>query len=292
MIHAGFGLKKQFSLAKKNIYLTCSTKITSLQGYFIVTSTSKIYNNNRTNARMVYLLLPALFYILFGTFDALAMLVLILKLYRMPLLKYKYRILLFVVCISLFSYVVRVVLQIPKLDLPLQYVFFFLFLRFGLRLKLHSGAFISGTGISAYISIQLILFYLLNLAINIDRNVLNENTGGSVYVIQIVSILSAYLIAGLLKIYNGGFSFISEPPHDFMLQENYGTKTNKVLLSGSILSFITIILMVVMLYAMNPLMCIFLSLLTFGISYFLSDRGDYEDVREAVELYRYGNKKR
>ncbi|WP_010345921.1 hypothetical protein [Paenibacillus peoriae] len=291
-MQAGFGLKKQFALAKKNIYLTCSTKITSLQGYFIATSTSKIYNNNRTSARMVYLLLSALFYILFGTFDALAMLVLILKLYRMPFLKYKYRILLFVVCISLFSYVVRVVLQIPKLDLPLQYVFFFLFLRFGLRLKLHSGAFISGTGISAYISIQLILFYLLNLAVNIDRNVLNENTGGSVYVIQIVSILSAYLIAGLLKMYNGGFSFISGPPHDFILQENYGTKTNKVLLSGSILSFITIILMVVMLYAMNPLMCIFLSLLTFGISYFLSDRGDYEDVREAVELYRHGNKKR
>ncbi len=237
-------------------------------------------------------MLSALLYILLGIFDALAMLVLILKLYRMPLLKYKYRILLFVVCISIISYVIRVVLQTPKLDLPLQYVFFFLFLRFGIRLKLHSGAFISGTGISAYITIQLILFYLLNLVFNIDHNVLNENTGGSVYVIQIISILSAYLIAGLLKIYKGGFSFISYPPHDFKLQENYGTKTNKMLLSGSILSFITIILMVVMLYDRNPLMCIFLSLLTFGISYFLSDRGDYEDVREAIELYRYGNKER
>ncbi len=236
-------------------------------------------------------MLPAFLYIFLGVFDALAFIVLALKMYRMPLFRYKYRIITFAIYISIFSFFIRVVLQIPKFDLPMQYIFFFLFLRWAMGIKVHTGAFISGAGISAYVSIQLVLYYIFNIVFNLSHNVLNENTGMSVYFIQISTIITAYLVAVSLRIFNGGFSFIAEPPHDFIQREDYSTKTNKMLLIGSILSFSTIIFMVIALYAMNSLMCIILSVFTFGVSYLLSDRGDYEDVRTAVELYRQRNKK-
>ncbi|MEK3851171.1 hypothetical protein MKX59_19215 [Paenibacillus sp. FSL R7-0340] len=236
-------------------------------------------------------MLSAFLYILLGVCDAFAMLLLVLKLYMMPVLKYRNRIVLFVLFIAVFSYLIRIVLGVPKFDLPLQYLLFVIFLRFGMGIKLHLGAFISGAGINAYIALQLAFYFLLNLLGSTNTNTLSQNTGSTVFTLQIITILAAVLIATLFKLFNLGFSFIFSPPHDFLIKENYMTKTNKMMISGAVISLVTISLTLYLLYNLNAIGTLIMTSITFAVSYYMSDRSDYEDVREAVEAYREKNKR-
>lgn len=153
-------------------------------------------------------------------------------------------------------------------------------------IKLHLGAFISGAGINAYIALQLAFYFLLNLLGSTNTNTLSQNTGSTVFTLQIITILAAVLIATLFKLFNLGFSFIFSPPHDFLIKENYMTKTNKMMISGAVISLVTISLTLYLLYNLNAIGTLIMTSITFAVSYYMSDRSDYEDVREAVEAYR------
>lgn len=67
-------------------------------------------------------------YLLLGVFDASAVIILALKLYRLPFREYIKDIALMSLGVSLFSYLMRIVIGIPTLDLPIQVIFFILFL--------------------------------------------------------------------------------------------------------------------------------------------------------------------
>lgn len=235
--------------------------------------------------------LSVFLYILLGVFDAFAMMLLSLKLYMMPVLNYRYRIALFVVFIANFSYFIRIVLDIPKFDLPLQYLLFIIFLRFGMGIKFHLGAFISGAGITAYIALQLGIYFILDLLGALNVSVISQNTSSMVFTLQIITILVAILISTLLKLFNLGFSFIFSPPHDFFIKENYSTKTNRMMLFGTVISLVAISLTLFLLYNLDTIGTLVMTSLTFAASYYMSERSDYEDVREAVEGYSKKNKR-
>lgn len=75
-----------------------------------------------------------------------------------------------------------------------------------------------------------------------------------------------------------------------MKGENYLASLNKMFIIGSLISFVTIFVTLYMLYNSNTIGLLSISLLTFGISYFLSEKGDYEDARNAIEAHRIRNK--
>ncbi|MMZ53646.1 hypothetical protein D1872_154430 [compost metagenome] len=232
-----------------------------------------------------------LFYIIFGVFDALAILLLPLALYMLPIKDYKYKIILFAVVISLVSFLMRIVLNVPKLDLPLQYALFSIFFRVGLKIKLHWSAFILGVAISAYATMQMAIFYVYKFFDIMQIGVLKENASLQVFLLQGTSILITYLIAALFKLYGTGFSFISAPPHDFIWREDYNTKENKMVLTSTLFSAVTISSGVILLYYLNPLAILLVSIFTFGLSYIFSRRSDEEDARKAIEAYRERIKK-
>ncbi|MFC7560263.1 hypothetical protein ACFQY3_16875 [Paenibacillus farraposensis] len=130
------------------------------------------------------------------------------------------------------------------------------------------------------------IFYVYNFFDIMQLNVLKENATLQVFLLQGSSILIIYLIAALLKLYVTGFSFIVAPPHDFIWREDYNTKENKLVLISTLFSMVTISLGVILLYYLNPLAILLVSIFTFALSYIFSKRSDEEDARKAIEAYR------
>lgn len=229
-------------------------------------------------------------YIVLGVVDSLAAVSLILKLYMLPMWEYRYRIALLTIFIALFSFLMRVVLNIPQLDLPLQYVFYILFFRYALQIKTHLSTFIVGSGLVDYINIQMLVYFLMNYLGVSPNDVIHTNTGFSIYAIQVTSIITTYIISFVLFRFRYGFTFIMLPPHDFLISENYKSKGNIYILTGSIISLVTVSLTLLMLYNSNATGLFVLSAITIILSYIFSKRTDHENGRSAIEAYRKKNK--
>ncbi|MDH6373497.1 membrane protein implicated in regulation of membrane protease activity [Paenibacillus sp. PastF-3] len=235
-------------------------------------------------------MLDTLTYILLGIFDATAAVLLILKLYMLPVKEYRFKIISFAIFIALFSYLMRMLLNVPKIDLPSQYILFVLFLRFGMQVKTHIASFIAGAGICAYAIIQMTIFYVYDWMDLIHVGILSENNGLYLYFFQTSCIAITLLLSILLSKFNFGFSFIIKPPHDFFSKENYLTRRNVMLLLGSIVSLLTVSVTVLLLYSSNPLGLLIIAAISFIISFYFSGRSDKDDIRKAIEAYSDKNK--
>ncbi|SET49142.1 hypothetical protein [Paenibacillus sp. NFR01] len=225
-----------------------------------------------------------------GVIDAFAVLTLILKLFMLPVGEYRNKLLIFATFISLFSFTMRMVLGIPAFDLPLQYVLFVLFYRFVMQIKVHIATFIAGAGINAYAIIQLSVYYLYVWSGITHTKILSENVGLQVYIVQATAILVTLLISFALSKLGYGFSFIIVPPHDFLRKENYFSNKNLAMIATSTISLFTVFVMMVLLYAAEPLGLLAAAAVAFGLSFYFSRWSDKDDTRKAVEAYRAKNK--
>lgn len=225
-------------------------------------------------------------YLGLGVLDAVAETSLILKLYRLPLWKYRYKILLFAVGISIFSFMMRKLIGAPMYDLPFQYLLFIIFYRFGMTIKVHLASFIIGAGISLYTLIQLAIYYLGTYRGHWGAGILTLSDGVYVQVIQVTSDILVFGLAFTFSKFNLGFSFIKKPPHDFFLRENYFSNKNVMILASSCFSALTIFATMILMFRANVLGLTILVLITFLISFYFSRRSDYEDVRTALPTNR------
>lgn len=232
--------------------------------------------------------MDSIIYVLLGTLEAFVMMSLILKIYRMPVWGYHQLIFGCSVLISLSSFFIRMEIEMPVLDTPIQFLIFVFFLRYAMGMKTHLAAFITGAGLSAYYSLQLSIYYLFILS-GFQQNLIHQNTGLDVYIIQLTSITFAIIACIILKFRGLGFSFIIEPPHDFFREEDYGSSANKMVLISGVLSFATVSLALFILYYANPLWLVLMTLITFAVSYYFSKKREGDDVREAIESYRGRN---
>jgi len=216
-------------------------------------------------------------YIALGTFDAFAVFVLILKLYRLPLREYMRELVIMSVFIAIVSFFMRLVLHIPAMDLPLQLILFTLFIRFVMRVKLFYSAIITGAGFGAYLIIQVCIYAVLSTMGFMDKQLVIESTGIEVNIVQAISITLAYVIGFALQKFNFGFSFIIRPPHDFSVKEDYSTSRNKALLFWSLATLVVLSVSLTALLYMKIEYVTPLLLISFGALYFQSRRRDIED---------------
>lgn len=224
-------------------------------------------------------------FVFFSTLDVIVVNMLLLKLYRLPFARFKLHIAGFSFVLALVSFMMRTQLNLTVFDLPFQYILFVLFYRFVLKYRFHYAAFIVGSGLSAYISIQMIVYFTLEIVGFADRSVIFEASGFEVNTIQVISMLIGALIAVFLKSTGRGFSFILIPPHD-SYKVKYMEYKHLILLISSLISGVTISLTILIMVSQNYILMIILSLSTFVIAYYFSDRGDYESVRSSIEAYR------
>ncbi|MFW5436233.1 hypothetical protein [Paenibacillus apiarius] len=227
----------------------------------------------------------SLTYILFSTLDVAIVNMLILKIYRQPLMRYKFKLVVLSIVLAICSFLMRTQINLPAWDLPVQYIIFVLFYYSVLEYRLHYAAFIVGSGLSAYISIQMIVYYCLAALGVADKSVIFANTGLPVNAIQLCSIIIGAVIAIFLRATGRGFSFIIVPPHD-TFRIKYSEYSNRIIVISGIISAVTIFLTLIIIMSQNYILLMILSITTFAIAYYFSDRGDYESVRGAIESHR------
>lgn len=216
-------------------------------------------------------------YIFLGALDAFAVFVLVLKLYRLPLKEYIMELSIMSVFIAIVSFVLRIVLDVPMFDLPLQVMLFALFMRFIMRIKLFYSAIITGAGLGAYLIIQMTIYAILSGFGYLDEQLVLQSTGIEVNVVQAISITIAYILGFVLKKFNFGFSFIIRPPHDFSVKEDYSTHRNKALLFWAITTLLVLSSSLTALLHMKIEYVIPFLLISFVALYLHSHRRDIED---------------
>ncbi|OMF17273.1 hypothetical protein BK131_04730 [Paenibacillus amylolyticus] len=231
----------------------------------------------------------ALYYFL-GYFDALSYILLCLQLFMLPVKDNIKKIAIYALFVTSFSFMMRMVFNLPQFDLGLQYVFLVLFLRYAVEIKTHISSYVSGVGMLTYISFQLLLFFVYSISGIVPIDVINHNTGAAVFLIQIPSILIGFALTGILALLHRGFTFIVAPPHDFLIKDDYSNSENKVMILGTVVSIITMALTVTLLYIANPLWLAVTASVGLILSIYLSIRSDRRDALKNVSDYRANHK--
>lgn len=225
-------------------------------------------------------------YMLFSSLDVVAVNMLILKLYRQPLRRYKVELLSLSIVLAVFSYIVRVRMNVPAWDPLLHYIIYMLFYWRVLKYRLHYAAFMIGSGLSAYLTIQIGIYYVMRFIGVVDESVIFAHTGLAVTLIQLCSDSIGVSLALLLKFTGRGFSFISVPPQDtYAIQ--YTEDGNLLVVASGFISAITVSLtLLIGLLSQNYFLMLLLSVVTFAIASYFSYRSDYESLKDVIQKYR------
>ncbi|RAP29106.1 hypothetical protein C2W64_04053 [Brevibacillus laterosporus] len=152
-------------------------------------------------------------YIILGSIDILAILVLAFKIFRFPL-AWKKEFLIISITASLISYLNRVILDIPNVDSWLQYSIIILFFRYMLKVKLFDSIVVATVGYLGFNIVQYSTYVVMlwtGIVSFADGQAL---TNLGTYLIQLTTHLFMFGVAWLIYRYNHGFSFIMVPPHD------------------------------------------------------------------------------
>lgn len=214
-------------------------------------------------------------YIILSILDAAAMLALMCKLYRLPIIMYAKRMSILVVVIALVSYLLRMQLGWPYFDLPIQYMIFVLFFRYIIKMRLHYSAFVVAAGFMTFTAIQLLIYYFYIATGAANSAVLAQISGITVYIVQISTEVIVFALCFVLWKFGYGWSFIILPPHNFFKKEKY-TGFNMELIISTIISVAVIGATVVFLHDGNSFPLVILALISFGVSHYLSKKGEME----------------
>ena len=216
--------------------------------------------------------MSAVIYILIGMVDVFAVFALSLKLYRLPLKQYIFPILGFCLASSAISYFVRVVIGLPWLDLAILALFLIAFFRLAMKLKLFYAALVTGAGLNAYILVQLAVLIAFMAVDGSKQTFIFHSQGVEVQLFQITSIGITLVIATFMKLFRYGFSFIPIPPHEFLIKNDYSKHLGLNIAVATTL--IVVALSLVLLLNVNELLVFPSAIISFGLSYYFSNRRD------------------
>lgn len=210
----------------------------------------------------------------FGILDVFAVFVLVFKLYRLPLFIDFSKIICFCIFAGIVSYIIRIFLAMPWIDMPLLIVMMILFLRYILKMRVLYAALAISAGMNAYIIIQLIIAILFTNFINFDKTVFAQDLTAQSQIIQLTSITLAYLVGFLLYKTRRGFSFIPVMPHEFSIKTKYNNY--RAIAIVTVVGVIFLSLALTLLLQLQIALLLPGSLIAFGLSYYFSNRKDIE----------------
>ncbi|MFD1885565.1 hypothetical protein [Paenibacillus wenxiniae] len=209
-----------------------------------------------------------------GVLDVFAVFVLIFKLYRLPLFLDFVKIIYFCIFAAVVSYIIRIFLVTPWIDMPLLIIMMILFLRYVLKMRVLYASLAISAGMNAYIIIQLIIAILFTNFISFDKTVFAQDLTAQSQIIQLTSIVSAYLVGFLLYKTRRGFSFIPVMPHEFSIRTKYSNY--KAITIVTVVGVIFLSLALTLLLQLQIALLLPGSLIAFGLSYYFSSRKDIE----------------
>lgn len=213
-----------------------------------------------------------LIYVLIGSLDVFAVFVLALKLYRLPLKTYSFKVISFCLIMSIVSFFVRVGFGLPWVDLTILCIAIIGFMRIGMHIKLFYAALITGAGLNAYIILQFLVMTCFLTIGGSQQSLMYKSQGVEIQLVQIISIIIACVLAILLKVFGYGFSFIPVPPHDLLVKDDF--LKYKALNISAAIALIVISLSLLVLFNINAMLVFPSALISFGLSYYFSNRRD------------------
>lgn len=120
-----------------------------------------------------------------------------------------------------------------------KYIMLALFYCHIIKYRLHYVAFIVRSGRSAYLTIQVLIYYVMDSIGMADKALIFANMGFLINTIQLCSAVVAMSIAIVLKITGRGFSFIITPAHD-TYKIKYTEYSNLIVLVSGLISTVII----------------------------------------------------
>lgn len=221
-------------------------------------------------------------FIVLSIFDALSVLAISFKLFRMPFLEYKKQIIITSIVIAIISFLNRVIFDIPQFDLAIQLIIYIVALRILIKIRTFESTLIIVTGLLVYLSIQYFIYFILMVTGLLDYAAAASGIEGfETYVLWIGTILAVYFTAWLFFYMNLGFAFIVRPPHYFAVKSPIFSGKNRVLALGLVGGIVFICINAILLFHMTylwiyPLALVF-SLVSTGGVYYLSHRRNLND---------------
>lgn len=149
-----------------------------------------------------------------GFLDGIAIVALGFKVFRFPISWYKREIGLIALILTCCSYIIRILVGFPELDMIIQYGLIVLFFRYLLKLKLFDSLMIPAVGYLIFDLVQLIIYpQMISLGM-ISLEDIQQNIGYGTYLVQVTGQVVCLITCWLLYRLNLGFSFVTCPPHD------------------------------------------------------------------------------
>lgn len=163
------------------------------------------------------------FYLLFGVLDVIAMIAPTFKIYRFPFWEYFKHILMIAICLSFASFVTRYLMEVPQLDMPIQFLLYVIFYRYLIKIKLYYAVPLAAIGYLFYAVIQFTIIPISLYFGIVNPTDLTQTTGIGTYLIQLFSDAASYVISFLIYLFGLGFSHVIRPPHDVQIDvvDNY-----------------------------------------------------------------------
>ncbi|MGG1444978.1 hypothetical protein ABE354_23595 [Brevibacillus laterosporus] len=157
-------------------------------------------------------------YLILGFIDVMAILTVTFRLFRFPIRMFLKDIITIGVALSCTSFVMRLLLNVPELDLGIQFILYILFFRYLIKIKIFDSLLFASIGCLFVIVVQIIFYhFFLFISIVIPADMQSTSNLGT-YLIQITSQITCFLLAWCFYRFNLGFSFVMCPPQDVHLK--------------------------------------------------------------------------
>lgn len=199
-----------------------------------------------------------------------------LRIFRFKVIWYVKDIVIMSIVLALSSYIVRIVLKVPWLDMPLAMCAVIVFMRFAIKVKPQYAVILTLSGYAFYIAVQSLIYLIMNLLLDSNAVMLTESQGAYLYLLQIATAGMAIIISYFLSVIGLGFSFIIHPPHSFNTKFSRVSKENTVFYA-TIATFLILTGSLAFLLSGYEWLAYIIVVINFSLLYYLLHRRSEQD---------------
>lgn len=180
-------------------------------------------------------------FMVFGMVEVFAIFSLMFTRFRLPLREYLKEITIVAASVSLVSYLIRVYFELHMLmDILAHIVIYVVFFRYLIKVRVWRAVVISMLYIGYGLINSLVYFGLVKLGAVSSAEVVSNPNSLSAYTVQTVTAAVSFLISYLTYKFNGGWSFIVRPPHEFVYKKPMNRQDTIIVTAVIVVTFLAL----------------------------------------------------
>ncbi|MDP5274374.1 hypothetical protein [Chengkuizengella axinellae] len=211
-------------------------------------------------------------YITLGVVDSICITLLAFRFFRWPYKDYIAEMLILATMASMASFILRVVLSFPFIDMGIQLLLYIIFFIVVIQIKPSRALVVAVFGYLAFMVNQIIIILILKLADIVQLPHAHATEGVEIYLIQIASQISCFVLAYVMYRKRLGFSFWLVPPHTFYIKD----KTDYKLIVITWISILIVSATLFIVFYTNNFFWSFIVIPLFVLIYYVSRNREWE----------------